>query len=83
MIFKPDFLKLYAITDRAWIYRKPLDQKVEDAIRGGATIIQLREKNISEDEFIKEAVLIKKGIVVEKIPEDNLVERLIEEIKKL
>ena len=30
-----------------------------------------------------EAVLIKKGIVVEKIPEDNLVERLIEEIKKL
>ncbi|MBE6842305.1 MAG: thiamine phosphate synthase [Ruminococcus sp.] len=60
MIFKPDFLKLYAITDRAWIYRKPLDQQVEDAIRGGATIIQLREKNISEDEFIKEAVLIKK-----------------------
>lgn len=60
MIFKPDFLKLYAITDRAWIYRKPLDQQVEDAIRGGATIIQLREKNISEDEFIKEAILIKK-----------------------
>lgn len=60
MIFKPDFLKLYAITDRAWIYRKSLDQQVEDAIIGGATIIQLREKNISEDEFIKEAILIKK-----------------------
>lgn len=40
-------------------YCKSLEDAVEKAILGGATIIQLREKNISDDEYIKRAESIK------------------------
>src|SRR5690554_3747891 len=36
-----------------------LKEKVEEAILGGATMIQLREKNISEDEYVALAKEIK------------------------
>ena len=52
-------LLLYAVTDRAWVGRQTLYEQVEDALRGGATIIQLREKELGDDEFIKEAIDIK------------------------
>lgn len=48
-------LTLYAITDRDCLRGRYLEEQVEQAILGGATIIQLREKNIDEDELIKEA----------------------------
>lgn len=51
-------LNLYAITDRSWL-KNTLEEDVEKAILGGATIIQLREKNISDDEYIKRAESIK------------------------
>ncbi|WP_248405005.1 thiamine phosphate synthase [Butyrivibrio fibrisolvens] len=41
------------------LYCKSLEEAVEKAILGGATIIQLREKNISDDEYIKRAESIK------------------------
>ena len=53
-------LTLYAITDRAWTDRKPLIEQVEDALQGGITCLQLREKNLSEDEFVEEAKEVKK-----------------------
>jgi thiamine-phosphate pyrophosphorylase len=52
-------MRLYAITDRAWLKGKSLVYQVEQALKGGATCIQLREKNLNEDEFLKEAFAIK------------------------
>ena len=51
----PETLTLYAITDRSWLQGRSLAQDVEQAILGGSTIIQIREKNISDDEYIKRA----------------------------
>ena len=44
---KKDLL-LYAVTDRAWLNGETLCSKVEKAIKGGATFIQLREKNLDQ-----------------------------------
>lgn len=52
-------LLLYAITDSSMIGNSTLKEKVEEAILGGATMIQLREKNISKDEYIAIAKEIK------------------------
>lgn len=52
-------LLLYAITDRTWLGDNTLPQVVEEAILGGATFIQLREKNLSYDEFLKAAIEVK------------------------
>ena len=50
---------LYAVTDRAWAKEKSLYQQVEEALKGGVTCVQLREKNLSDEEFLQEAVKIK------------------------
>ena len=50
---------LYAVTDRAWTERQTLIEQVEDAIKGGVTCVQLREKDMPDDEFLKEALTIK------------------------
>lgn len=52
-------LTLYVITDRSWLAGRTLEQVVEEAIAGGATIIQLREKKIDEQEYISRAQAIK------------------------
>lgn len=57
---KSDDLLLYAVTDRAWLDGRTLAGDVEAAIKGGATMIQLREKHIGHDEFLSEAREIKK-----------------------
>lgn len=49
---------LYAVTDRAWTGTKTLYEQVEAALRGGVTCVQLREKELSDDEFLKEAMEI-------------------------
>lgn len=49
---------LYAVTDRAWIGRQSLYEQVESALKGGATCVQLREKELSEEAFLAEAVEI-------------------------
>ncbi|MEC2057427.1 thiamine phosphate synthase [Peribacillus psychrosaccharolyticus] len=50
---------LYAVTDRMWIGERTLSEQVEEALKGGATFIQLREKTLEYDEFLKEAKQIK------------------------
>ena len=52
-------LKLYAVTDRYWLEGRKLKDDVEKAILGGATMIQLREKELDTESFIKEAFEIK------------------------
>ena len=44
MNFDRNCLRLYAVTDRAWVGRQTLCQQVEAALQGGATCVQLREK---------------------------------------
>lgn len=51
-------LLLYAVTDRNWLNGQTLCEQVEQAILGGATFIQLREKNLEDDLFLKEALEI-------------------------
>lgn len=47
---------LYAVTDRAWIGNMTLYQQVEAALKGGVTCVQLREKELDEEEFLAEAM---------------------------
>lgn len=49
---------LYAVTDRSWVGEKSLKEQVSDAISGGITCLQLREKNMTDEEFLAEAVEI-------------------------
>lgn len=49
---------LYAVTDRAWVGKQTLYEQVESALKGGVTCVQLREKNQSEEEFLREALEI-------------------------
>lgn len=51
MIFNPDMLKIYAITDRECLKGKDMKLHVELAVQGGATMIQLREKNVSTEKL--------------------------------
>lgn len=51
-------MRLYAITDRAWVDRQSLREQVESALKGGATCIQLREKELSNEDFLAEAMEI-------------------------
>lgn len=50
---------LYAVTDRAWVGKMSLIEQVEAALKNGATCIQLREKDLDEEAFLKEAIEIK------------------------
>lgn len=51
-------LLLYAVTDRSWLNGSTLYEQVEQAIQGGATFIQLREKNLDDEAFLEEAIQI-------------------------
>lgn len=53
-------LLMYAITDRHWLNGRSLRDDVALALEGGATMLQLREKKLAKDEFLKEAVTIKR-----------------------
>ena len=46
---------LYAVTDRAWVGKQTLYEQVESALKGGVTCVQLREKELDEEAFLKEA----------------------------
>lgn len=49
---------LYAVTDRAWVGKQSLYEQVEAALKGSATCVQLREKELDEEAFLKEAMEI-------------------------
>ena len=52
---KKEQLRLYAVTDRTWLGNETLYQQVEKALEGGATLVQLREKELPEADVQKEA----------------------------
>ena len=55
---KKDLL-LYAVTDRGWLRGRTLYEQAEEALIGGATFVQLREKQLDEEQFLKEAKALK------------------------
>ena len=54
------YLELYAVTNRHWLGKQTLFDQVKEALDGGATCIQLREKQLDEENFLKEAIEIQK-----------------------
>ncbi|MBV4419835.1 thiamine phosphate synthase [Clostridium tyrobutyricum] len=50
---------LYLVTDRRFIGGKPLKKAVEEAIIGGVTLVQIREKSASTREFYNVALEVK------------------------
>ena len=59
MNFSESMLHLYAVTDRSWTGKQTLLEQVESALKGGATCVQLREKELDFDSFLAEAVELK------------------------
>lgn len=55
MKFDKKSLLLYAVTDRSWLGEETLSGQVEKAVRGGASFVQLREKELDKESFLKEA----------------------------
>ena len=51
----PETMLLYAVTDRAWTGAQTLYEQVEQALKGGVTCVQLREKELDEAAFLAEA----------------------------
>ena len=49
-------LALYAVTDRHWATEQSLYEQCELALKGGATFLQIREKNLDSEAFEKEAL---------------------------
>lgn len=60
MRFDKKDLLLYAVTDRSWLKGETLLSQVERAIKGGATFVQLREKELDAMHFLEEAKEIRK-----------------------
>ena len=57
---KKEMLQLYAVTDRAWEVKGNFLEQIEEALKGGITCLQLREKEMKENEFLEEALKVKK-----------------------
>ena len=48
-------MKVYAITDRAWLGGRTLHDVTEEVLAAGATFLQIREKELDEATFLEEA----------------------------
>ena len=56
---KRETLRLYAVTDRSWLGSESLSRQVEQALRGGVSFMQLREKNLDDEDVLAEAMELK------------------------
>ena len=52
-------MSLYLVTDRSLSLERPLETVVEEAVRGGVTMVQLREKDASTLDFYNLAMRLK------------------------
>ena len=58
MRFDRGQLLIYAVTDRAWTGKMSLYDQVEAALKGGATMVQMREKGLTDEnvqDYLEEA----------------------------
>ena len=63
-----DAMLLYAVTDRCWLGSRTLREDVEKALQGGVTCLQLREKNLDFQSFVREAEILKKLCKTYQVP---------------
>ena len=59
---------LYFVTDRGLCGKKPLEEVVMEAVKGGVAYVQLREKDVSTRFFVEEAIRIKKLLEHDRVP---------------
>lgn len=59
MQFQTKHMLLYAITNRAQTDAQTFLNQTENALKGGITMLQLREKGLDEASFVTEAIQIK------------------------
>ena len=55
----PGLLRLYLVTDRNLALGRRLEDVVMAAVRGGVTMVQLREKECTSREFLELALSLK------------------------
>lgn len=60
MKFDRNYLRLYVVTDRTWLHGRSFLEQIETVLQSGATLLQLREKDLPEDEFLEEAKAVKR-----------------------
>lgn len=60
MRFDKKDLLLYAVTDRSWLHGRSLTDQVREALEGGTTMLQLREKELDYGHFLEEGLEIQK-----------------------
>ena len=63
-----DLLKLYLVTDRELSLGRSLEEVVSEAVAGGVTIVQLREKDASTGEFVELAFGLKEILKPYNVP---------------
>ncbi len=61
-------MRLYVVTDRTWLNGAALESAVERILLAGATFLQLREKDLTDAEFLAEAQKIKPIAQKYKVP---------------
>ena len=61
-------LELYLVTDRGLSLGRDLEWVVEQAVKGGVTIVQLREKDCSTAEFVELGLRLKKILAPYGVP---------------
>ncbi len=61
-------LSLYLVTDRELSLGRSLYGVVEEAIAGGVSMVQLREKNFSDEDFLRTALRMKKILSSSGVP---------------
>ena len=73
---------LYAVTDRAWVGRQSLYEQVESAIKGGVTCVQLREKQLNDEDFLKETLADLKDKLDSYIKSQASIEKKMQDLKE-
>lgn len=61
-------LKLYLVTDRTLARGRNISDIVREAVAGGVTMVQLREKNISTREFVQLGCALKSTLLTSGVP---------------
>lgn len=61
-------ISLYLVTDRSLAHSRPLETIVAEAVKGGVTMVQLREKESTTRDFYQLAISLKKHLAPYKIP---------------
>ena len=60
MVFDSKMLKVYLVTDNGQLKGRDFFDVVEESLKGGVTLVQLREKNITSREFYEKALKLRK-----------------------